>query len=71
MFIQSQDGNYLGEIKHLSITTISGMYAIINQVSDLWYTLGKYDTRERCIEILNNINEYMFDNCNVYCIPKE
>lgn len=71
MFIQSRDGDYLGEIKHLSITTINGMYAITNQVSDFCYILGKYDTRERCIEILNNINEYMFDNCNVYSMPKE
>lgn len=36
MFIQSRDGDYLGEIKHLSITTINGMYAITNQVSDFF-----------------------------------
>lgn len=71
MFIRSRDGDYLGEIKHLSITTTNGMYAIINQASDFCYTLGKYDTRERCIEILNDINEYMFDKCNVYSMPKE
>lgn len=71
MFIRSRDGDYLGEIKHLSITTTNGMYAITNQISDFCYTLGKYDTFKRCIEILNNINEYMFDNCNVYSMPEE
>lgn len=68
MWIRSQDRMNLVEVKRLTAYEKQGKFRIINQVlylgdiSDDYDILGEYESKERAIEVLNEIQNEI-SNC--------
>lgn len=61
LWVRSQDKEFLAKVKGLFYwqQNLTNPDTTLHKISSGETTLGKYQTKERCIEILNNIVELM------------
>ena len=72
MWIKTQDKKELLEIKHFKIhSDINGRFNIRGFCRDEEVILGIYETKERALEVIYDIQFLIVDNEKLYVMPKE
>lgn len=71
MWVRSQNREVLINVNNLYINQKGNEYSIIvDYCNDNWFALGTYKSKERAIEVLDEIQSCI-NNVNVYQMPEE
>lgn len=71
MYIRSQDKEELIEFSRLSIDWSNDSYYISVPDVSSYHSIGDYKSRERCIEILDELQIAIDRGLNTFNMPKE
>ena len=71
MYIRSQDRKELAEFNRLSVNCSNGIYYIHAPDVSPYHSIGDYKSKERCIEVLDEIQHFLDVGAIVFEMPKE
>ena len=71
MYIRSQDRKELSEFNRLSIACLNGNYYISTPGISPYHSIGDYKSKERCIEVLNELQTAIDRGLSTFDMPKE
>lgn len=71
MYIRSQDRKELSEFNRLTIACLNGNYYISTPGISPYHSIGDYKSKERCIEVLNELQTAIDRGLSTFNMPKE
>ena len=71
MYIRSQDKEELAEFSRLSINWSNDNYYISAPDISSYHSMGEYKSKERCIEILDELQTAIDRGLSTFNMPKE
>ena len=71
MYIRSQDRKELAEFSRLSVSCSNGSYYIHAPDVSTYHSIGDYKSKERCIEILDELQIAIDRGLSTFNMPKE
>lgn len=71
MYIRSQNKKELIEFHGLQVACSSGSYYIRPLNMDSYHSVGDYDSKQRCLEILDELQVALDRGMNVFEMPEE
>ncbi len=71
MYIRSQDKRELIEFHGLQVACLGGSYYIRPLNMDSYHIIGKYNSKERCIAVLDEIQHFLEVGAIIFEMPKE
>ncbi len=71
MYIRSQNKEELADFSRLSIECINNSYYISTPDVSSYHSIGGYKSKERCIEVLNELQTAVDRGLSTFDMPKE
>lgn len=71
MYIRSQDRKELTNLNRLSIACSNGSYYINNPEVSPYHSVGDYKSKQRCLEVLDELQVALDREMKIFEMPKE
>lgn len=71
MYIRSQDKKELVEFSRLAVSCSNGIYYISTPDASPYHSVGNYKSKERCIEVLDELQTAIDRGLSTFDMPKE